>query len=180
MLHIIFEGVSRTGKDTHIRKLLEFYNDKNMEREVIQFAKPPENTIESQFEFFVKQFRYANKELLKNNNKILIWNRSHLGEAVYGKLYRNWYYNYIWSIEKVYSNVIKNAKLILLNSDPRDVIGRDDGKSFSTKLNDKKKELRCFRKAFKKTKIKDKIMINISNYSSIKEITQDIILFLII
>jgi thymidylate kinase len=159
---IIFEGVSRTGKDTHIRKLLEYYNGKNKEIEIIHFTKPPLNTIESQFEFFVEQFKHANSEL-KKENKILIWNRSHLGEAVYSRLYRKWYYDYIWSLEKVYSNVIKNSILFLFNANAIDVINRDDGQSFSTNLTNKKTELKYFKHALYNTKIPEKKIIDISN-----------------
>lgn len=174
---IIFEGVSRTGKDTHIRKLLEFLNEYRIEREVFHFQKPPRDNIQSQFEVFVKHFSYANKELIEDKKrKVIFWNRSHLGEGVYGKLYRNWYYDYIWELEKIYSELMNKSILFLMIDKAENVINRDDGKSFSTKIEDKNNELKQFYHIFDKSIIQKKHIIYVSK--TIEEVHKTISQFI--
>lgn len=166
---IIFEGMDRTGKDTQIENLSNHLGG----AEVIHFGLPPKGTIESQFEFFVEQFKYANE----NRDKYIIWNRSHLGEAVYGYLYRNWYYGYIFELEKVYEDLLKNAVLILCDAEVEDVLSRDDGESLSDKKDNKEKERNRFIAVVEKSEVPSKIILNASSYS-IEELTEKMISYI--
>lgn len=154
---IIFEGMDRTGKDTQIENLSNYLGG----AEVIHFGLPPEGTIESQFEFFVDQFRYANK----NRDKHIIWNRSHLGEAVYGYLYRDWYYEYIFELEKVYADLLSDSVLILCDAKVEDVLGRDDGQSLSDKKHQKEKERERFIAVVERSIVPSKITLDASGYT---------------
>ncbi|MFW6002123.1 MAG: hypothetical protein ACOCQD_02180 [archaeon] len=166
---IIFEGMDRTGKDTQIENLSNHLGG----AEVIHFGLPPEGTMESQFEFFVKQFSYANK----NRDKYIIWNRSHLGEAVYGYLYRDWYYEYIFELEKVYKDLLKDSALILCDAEVDNVLSRDDGKSLSDKKDNKEKERRRFQAVVDFSTIPNKFVLNASSYS-IEELTEQMTNFI--
>lgn len=112
--------------------------------------------------------------ILNEHQYDFILNRSHLGDYVYGFLYRGYDASYVFDLEK--SRLIKKIKLVLLLDSPENVINRDDKQSFSTNKDLKIKEIRLFKKAFELTNIKDKILIE-SNGRSIDDIHNEIIKF---
>jgi thymidylate kinase len=83
---IIIEGTDNTGKDTLISKILEKYPTAT----IIHCGKPLTKKYSSneQDELFRV---YANNIVNKkyDNTHVIIMNRSHIGEYVYGVLYRN-------------------------------------------------------------------------------------------
>ena len=83
---IIIEGTDNTGKDTLISKILEKYPTAT----IIHCGKPltKKYSSEEQDELFKL---YANNIVNKkyDNTHVIIMNRSHIGEYVYGVLYRN-------------------------------------------------------------------------------------------
>jgi thymidylate kinase len=83
---IIIEGTDNTGKDTLISKLLEKYPTAT----IIHCGKPITKKYSSkeQDELF-KIYAINIVEGKYDNTHIIIMNRSHIGEYVYGVLYRN-------------------------------------------------------------------------------------------
>jgi hypothetical protein len=94
----------------------------------------------------------------------MIWNRAHLGEFVYGTIYRDskpetW----VWDLEeKHYFDMSPDVYMILLYADPEFVAAKDDGKSYSAKLEDKTKEIDAFLKAFDQSIINKKLKIKVN------------------
>ena len=82
---IIIEGTDNTGKDTIISKLLEIYPTST----VIHCGKPITKKYSSQEQDELFKL-YANNIVNKlyDNTHIIIMNRSHIGEYVYGTMYR--------------------------------------------------------------------------------------------
>jgi hypothetical protein len=109
---IILEGPDKVLKSTLVEKIIDNYE---LIFHVLHYGKPPKNLKNSaetfQQETFVEMFQNI---LLSNKNYII--DRSHIGENVWGPLYRNYYNNNIWEIEKRYLNVFKdfNIKLFLI------------------------------------------------------------------
>lgn len=107
-----------------------------------------------------------------------IFDRSHLGEAVYAPLYRKYDGDYVFSIEEKYVDELRdNLFLIVLINDAETVIKRDDGLSFSIDVTDKRREIDYFIEAYNRSNIKNKILIKCED-SSIEEINKEIMDFI--
>lgn len=114
----------------------------------------------------------------KEKNINIIFNRSHLGETVYGPLYRNYSGDYVFDIEKNYVNELRNELyLITLTNDPHTIWNRDDGKSFYKNEEGIRAEVEGFTRAHRLSKIKNKLMLNVGTASA-DEISNIIIDFL--
>ena len=96
-----------------------------------------------------------------------------MGEAVYAHRYRNYDGNYVFFLEDEYTAILDNLHLILLYTDNFQ-FQVDDGDSFD--FSKREEEMQDFIKAFNKSKIKNKIMINVHNgeggYKTINEINR--------
>ena len=83
---IIIEGTDNTGKDTLISKILEKYPTAT----VIHCGKPLTKKYSSKEQD--ELFKIYAKNIVEgkyDNTHVIIMNRSHIGEYVYGVLYRN-------------------------------------------------------------------------------------------
>ena len=118
--------------------------------------------------------------LSKFKNAGMICDRSHLGEMVYGPIYRNYTGEYVLDIEAVY-NVMKtfwdNVILITLVDKPERLIERDDGLSFSIDVDKKTTEINNFKNAHDKSTIKHKYIIDIETFDAdaVKQIATEYI-----
>jgi hypothetical protein len=191
MKHIIFDGGDRLGKSTLIKKVCDFYNYDNVT--VRHFGKPPKKfppdvtPFEFQKECFWKEahvLEYLNMmdkdALYAYYENVLIWNRSHLGEFVYGQMFRK-------TDPKEINEFLKNFEsaylcdgdpvLILLTADPDFFLNQEDGNSFSQNIDQKTKEIELFETAFNNSMIFNKIKIKVNqgdSYRSKDEIFEEI------
>jgi len=180
--YVIIEGLDRCGKDTQIGLLQRRYFPEVWQ--VFHYSKVP---------FIEKNHHKEYSELLYSdmfnmmvdslgNERNLIFNRSHLGEAVYAPLYRDYDGDYVFEIEE---NWLKKTKgllserifMITLVNEPSILIARDDGEGFSKNENDIKVEKERFERAHWKSSIKNKILINCGT-QSIEDIHQIIYTFI--
>ena len=114
----------------------------------------------------------------KDKDINFIFNRSHLGESVYAPLYREYSGDYIFDIEKKYVNQLRQELyLITLSNDPQTILKRDDGLSFYGNEEEVKAEIDGFNRAHRKSKIKNKLLLNIGTMSA-EEVSNIIIDFL--
>jgi len=169
--NIIIESVDRLGKDTLIRGIM----NQAGYFQVVHYQKPEkldcylspgdrncdQNALEKyQYESFKNMFK------LLSGDVPLILNRAHLGECVYAPRYRGYEGNYVFELERefLYNQVIKSEKfesntlLVLLTTSSFDFI-EDDGKSFD--FTKKEEEQNDFIKAFNKSAMMNKIMIDV-------------------
>ncbi len=178
MKHIILEGGDQLGKSTIIKKISEFYNYDNIT--IRHFGKPPKTFPEgvSPFEYqrtcFHKEAELAaylnfmdEDEPFNYYENILIWNRGHIGEYVYGQMFRktdpNEIKRYLEDYEKNYlCYETDNPILILLTADPEFFLSKEDGRSFSKNIEQKTKELQLFDEAFENSLILNKIKIKVN------------------
>jgi len=171
----IFEGIDNVGKTTQINLLnVELfkrgYINHILHYSAIKGVSNNESKIYSK-ELYESMFDilYESTSNIIKNNISFILDRSHIGEAVYSPLYREYNGDYVFSIEKLNkhfkSNFWSKFYLILLIDDPINVISREDGKSFSTDINTKYKEIELFENAVKKSHINNKLTININGLS---------------
>lgn len=179
MTAIIVEGLDRVGKTTQIKRMMKYFMDKPIQ--CLHYTAIPGVTPSEQTEFFKKTFADMFALILGNKNKVWILDRSHLGETVYGPIYRpNEDINYVWYYEGAFHIKKREdiALIILYDSSFKNVTERDDGDSLSTNLDTVKKEVEGFKRAYKSTSIQKKIMIDIAG-KDVDQVSEEIKEFLI-
>jgi thymidylate kinase len=176
---IIFEGTDRCGKDSHIAELT-----KNLRNYTVRHWSFPQGNTDIEKKIWQQRTFHQDFSLyltLKAGfpDHALIWNRAHLGELVYGKIYRNsdpdtW----VPELENIYAlNRDENVFLVHLTVDPEFAVQEDDGNSYSDKLEKKAAEIEAFQKAVDESKIINKITIKVNDgkqYRDFHELSQQI------
>ena len=159
---LIIEGPDRCGKNTLIQGLLS-QSDNSVVRHF--GSAKGSNDLEKrnfQYQFFKKEFSLANlrpqfemPDKERYPRDIWIWNRAHLGEFVYGKMYRNTNpEQWVMQMESLYGvDLDPSVYLLLLTAPAEFLCKRDDGKSFSDVIEMREKELTSFRDAFHQSNI---------------------------
>ena len=159
---IIIEGLDNVGKDTLINSLLKKYNRSKMVHWGFPLGATNEEKTDYQktsFDYYMKDYSFQN---LSNGLDILIWNRSHIGECVYGPIYRESDPEWIYEMEKAY--LLKdNVYLVYLHGDIEFLLKNDDGESFTTDLKKKRREQKAFEKAINKSQIINKLNIKVND-----------------
>lgn len=168
---LIFEGIDNVGKDTQIKMMQTYFAKQDTFAHVFHysgFKNISDDRSRKISEIMYRSMFYnmldLNRLAVMFNNNHYIFNRSHIGEAVYSPMYRDYDGDYVFDIEKEMLHLEKfwnDIYLILLLDKPENVIKRDDGKSFSTKMLNKESEIRLFERAYHLSNIKNKMKINI-------------------
>lgn len=171
---IIVEGLDRCLKNTIIDDLkrIVFKNDII---HTLHYSKPPmlsnmQEIKDYQLNIY-KDFFKINDFLLNSDNRVIISNRSYIGEMVYGELYRN-YFSFInlnfYEKEFLFKN--KNVYLILLydtnlqylkQRDDNNSLWKSNSSNFDNNINN---EIELFQKYFALSNIPNKIEIDLNNY----------------
>jgi thymidylate kinase len=169
---LIIEGPDRCGKNTLIKNLTSQAENIVVRHFGSAKGKDDMEKRNFQYQFFKKEFELASQrskfempDKERYPRDIWIWNRAHLGEFVYGKIYRNTQpEQWVMKMEELYSlDIDPSVYLLLLTADPEFLCKRDDGLSFSAELDKKTQELASFRDAFDRSKIMNKKILNVSN-----------------
>ena len=169
---LIIEGPDRCGKNTLIKNLTS-----QAENFVVRHfgSVKGETDMEKrnfQFQFFKKEFelaslrsRFEMPDKERYPRDIWIWNRAHLGEFVYGKMYRDTNpEEWVMKMESMFAmDIDPSVHLLLLTADPEFLCKRDDGLSFTAEVDKKAKEIESFKQAFNLSKIMNKKILNVSN-----------------
>lgn len=157
-MNIFIEGVDRVGKDTLVKNLVEYKIKYDF-----HILKYSASKLKTDISNYKQQYTEMFDILDNNKDKHFILNRSHLGEPVYGQLYRKYNGHYVFDLEEEYRSVCLNSFLILLLDEPVNVIKRDDGNSFTTDLFHKSQEVEYFEYAFDKSIIPHKCKIYVNS-----------------
>lgn len=171
-MNIIVEGPDRVGKDTLIKGLinsllknslvcgekfpcchtLHYSNVKLPDKACLDYSKV---LYRDMFDMMIKN----------RDDRVLFFNRAHLGEAVYGPLYRGYSGDFVFDLEEDYRELLNEntALFILFSSDPKTLQARGDGKSFN-----REDELliaaenKLFEATFYKSCLKNRMLIDVS------------------
>jgi hypothetical protein len=186
MKHLIIEAPDRCGKDTLIKNLMPFCQN----LVITHFSTPlgetdlekrkfQEESFKQEFGkayWFMKSDFFATPKKGKMN--LLIWNRAHLGEFVYGNLYRQTNpEEWVMKLEEDYEyDNMENVYLLLLTGDPEFLSSRDDGESFNGSVEARKKEIANFKNAFDQSKIKKKMVLDVTTRPEVTYKSQELIL----
>lgn len=165
------EGLDRLGKSTLIEGIINalgYY-------EVIHFSKPKKlaayaNTVpvagvpaSSLQAYHYQQESFRNSMILARSGGRIIFDRWHLGEAVYSPMYRLYNGDYVFDFERNHNLDAGDIRLILLTEDfsvSRHFV--DDGQSLGT-INDREEEQDRFVAAFNRSIIRDKRIICVTD-----------------
>lgn len=173
MSHQIYavEGLDRLGKST----LIEGIQQQKGYFEVIHFGKPKlldayegarhhEVPFKSAPAYEYQRASFRNSMLLARSKARLIFDRWHLGEAVYAPLYRSYDGGYVFEFERLHGlDEAHHIRLILLTEDFQ--IARhfvDDGESLGA-IQNREKEQEMFISAFERSIIPDKKIISVTD-----------------
>jgi hypothetical protein len=165
-------GLDRLGKSTlidGIRNQFGYY-------EIIHFSKPQKlaayaNTSEKcgvpqggQQVWHYQHEGFLNSMILANSGARIIFDRWHLGEAVYSPMYRNYSGEYVFAMETMHGlDMHPSLRLILLIENFE--IARhfvDDGESLGA-VEKREEEQARFIEAFHKSNIKDKRIVSVTD-----------------
>jgi thymidylate kinase len=154
---VIFEGMDNTGKSTQTRLLSEYFLRKGCTPINLHFhSLPTLDEIESA-DFYIRNAQFISEN--DYDNVIYIFDRFHLGECVYGPLYRNTKGSsaLLDIVDRMLSTT--NTYLFLFKRNIDDIIKNDDGLSISNDYDKRKAELELFEKAYESSKIKNKFIV---------------------
>jgi thymidylate kinase len=164
-LFIICDGPDNVGKGTLIKNIQNYFNDYTLH--VLHYSNvkfPSVCFLQQSTKLYIEMFQFM-KYVNRSKKSGVICDRSHLGEMIYGPIYRNYDGEYVLDIEKKFSkykNFWNKIILITLIDNPENLIKRDDGLSFSTNIKNKIIEIDNFKNAHNKSTIKNKLLIDIS------------------
>ncbi len=178
---VIFEGPDRVGKSTQINLLLKhLWQNFCLTPQVIHFGH-----IGGLSDIETKTYSYhLYNEMFSSwrfNKFPYIYDRSHIGEAVYGPLYRGYSADYIYELENEYRQNLSNVFLITLVNSPSELLLREDGLSLKKDGEDpnklKKIEIDRFKKATSLSLIPNKKIIDCKGKTP-EQVHEEIIKFI--
>jgi thymidylate kinase len=172
---ILIEGGDRLGKSTIIEGLCKHFNYDNVT--IRHFGKPPkgltsDEVTKIQFHAFHRELNlfsivYSRSMEFSYYPEVMIWNRSHLGEFVYSQMFRGGKSDVLKKMLLDYERafISHEVYLITLTADPEFFFSKEDGNSFSNKLEDKTKELELFKEAHDFSIIANKLYLKVDKDS---------------
>lgn len=166
---VIIEGPNRCGKSTQIQNIKDLFESKGKDVQVIHYEHlhlDPTKLYTPEQQKELSQVRYDDMlhlaDLFANDKKtLLIFDRAHLGEMVYGPKYRHYDGEYVCELEKKYEKLMAAATVFVFVDKPENLLSREDGLSPTTTLEDKAYETSSFVSAFVKSNIYHRYLINI-------------------
>ena len=184
MYLIIIEGTDNIGKDTLINQLIE-----DFETVTLIHCGSPKGKCFTSYEQDTKFINYAYniKDGLYDNTDVIIMNRSHIGEYVYGQLYRKRNSKNIKVMLDEVGKILKSRgdlviKYIQLLSSSKELRKRNDDHKSLSKMNDEfmNKENELFLEVFDYIDL-DKKLIYVNdedNFLPKEEIYKEVINFI--
>lgn len=174
MTHRVFiiEGLDRLGKSTLIDNIQQeagFYQTVHMSKPrrlpfyQRQVFTPPKTVEKNEELFMYQRDSFITMFNLIHSDAHLIFDRAHLGEAVYAPLYRGYSGDYVFELERA-MNVqdAESVRLILLVEDfktSKHFV--DDGESFD--ITKREQEQDMFMTALSRSRFKDKKVICVTD-----------------
>ena len=169
---ILIEGLDRLGKSTLIENIQQdygFYQTIHMSKPrrlpfyQRQVAIPPKFVEKNEDLFLYQRDSFISMMNLMHSEAHVIFDRAHLGEAVYAPLYRGYSGDYVFELERaMHVSEAESVRLLLLTEDfatSKHFV--DDGESFDPTKREEEQQM--FISAFDRSRIKDKRIICVTN-----------------
>lgn len=154
---LLVEGCDNVGKGTQIEFIKKYVEEKYncpvhyMHYSNIKGAKDVRAVSE---ELYKQMFEIVGKD---HGKCLIICDRSHLGEAVYSSIYRDYDGDYVFELEKA-ANLETKVGLLVFTETAENLIKRDDGLSFSIDIDKKNDEITRFKAAYDKSSLTKKFI----------------------
>lgn len=183
---IIFEGMDNTGKSTQARLLTEHISRRKISPPVLNFHyhRMPTFSQKENEDYYKKQITCLSTLISLSSEfmvdePILICDRFHFGEYVYGHLYRNYEhcFDYFTRLDEYIVQRFSNQPvyLFLFEDNVKNIVNRDDNLSISNDFNLRVQEKTRFNEAFEFSNISNKYIINVSDQESNMRSKEDIL-----
>ena len=172
---IIVEGLDNTGKSTLIKNLRKYVFKHPMVTSIHCTSPPYQSNSQWSKDHYNEILRLSRD--MSMNGWVVILDRSHLGEDVFGPIFRNESVDYIYDLEYSYF-VDVDVRAILLIDDPANLIERDDGQSHTINRNDLQNVSDRFVDVFKKSHINHKMVYHITNDGGFTHLLSTVMEFL--
>lgn len=168
-LFVIIEGPDNVGKSTLIQGLKNHFNDYTLHS--LHYSNVKQDNADDVVKYSTLLYSEMFEMMCNFSNSFqrsgIICDRAHLGEMVYGPIYRNYTGEYVLEIENSYKNhspIWNDLFLITLIDEPENLIARDDGLSFTVDTVKKENEINSFINAHNKSNITNKLLLNIDSH----------------
>lgn len=158
---ILVEGLERCGKTTMVNYIRSVI--KNPKLIVNHCAKPPKGLSQIETRDWSRQYYFqllTKFDHLSSEGWDIIMDRAHIGEYVYGNMYRgNAVHDDFMFFPEEFIN-ISDTYLVLLTDKPEKVLEREDGMSMSQSKSLVEFERTRFIEGFNKSRIMNKMWID--------------------
>jgi len=160
---LIIEGMDRCGKSTLVESLRKNYFV-SPNTFVHHSSSPPKVEDKNLWELthYTNMFTMS-KFMVTNSNFDVIFDRFHLGSAVYGKKYRGMDPTWIYRMDKIHLKDYNDAAIILLTDYAEAISERDDGDSLETSIDDYRETEQNFLNAYNNSSCVNRLHINITD-----------------
>lgn len=170
---LIIEGMDRCGKDSLIKHLRANVLT-GAKTTMIHCSSPPDKAAKT---WAIRHYYHLLEEVSRLNDTgwDIILNRSHLGENVYGPIFRKTEAGWVYDLDDIFLSD-RECLLVTLLDSPERAIARDDGESLSKNVDDIQLISDQFVKVHNESKIKNKVLYNYKTETdkSIEKMTSDI------
>jgi thymidylate kinase len=160
---LIVEGMDRCGKSylvEHLRK--RYFTSPNIL--VHHSSSPPKVEDPNAWELKHYASLFQTSQLLVDDYSYdVIFDRFHLGAAVYGAKYRNALPDDVYIMDNRYLLGYEKAALILLTDKPEAIAARDDGDSLESCVEEYHETMQAFIEAYVVSSCMHKLHINITD-----------------
>lgn len=167
---IFLEGPDRVGKGTQTEKLFGVLHDRPAHLLHYMAPKGFKDKMAAK-DWLQGQYSSMFRILVENHGKAdFILDRCHVSEMIYAPLYRGYSGDYVLDVEKAWQETAgadfwDQTYLITFIDSPENLIGREDGLSFSKETSAKRAEIEAFKEATEKSLIAHRIIIDINGLS---------------
>lgn len=158
---LVVEGLDRCGKSTLVKSLkTKILNPRIV---TLSSSSPPIGVDDS---WSIQHYSslFENIATLVETGFMVIFDRFHIGETVYGPVYRGSNTGYIWELEEALISAIgESAYLLLLTDEGKNIAKRDDGLSLESSASEYDKIGSKFKISYDKSVIPNKLQLNITD-----------------
>jgi thymidylate kinase len=154
----MLDGQDRCMKDTTIEQLRKHLKTPRIQ--VFHEGKPP-NGVDYRL-WAIEHYSFMLRNAFSNHQGgVIIYNRSHLGEVVWGPKYRGYDADFIFELERQYLSYVEDAYLIVLTDTAERLMARDDGKSLTKSTQELDEVRSMFSSALDRSCIQNKLHVKL-------------------
>lgn len=155
---VIIEGMDRCYKDSLIKYIRKHILTSHLTT-MIHCASTPTNADKNNWpKHHYESLLEECIDLSENKGWNIILNRSHLGENVYGPIFRDVNSDWVFDLEKDVFGSNTDVRLIAIIDSAENLMKREDGESMYKSINDLEQVRNAFLETFERSHITHKVI----------------------